>query len=236
MSLLNRQLRAMSDRLRARRGQMRTPWQRALGHGETLFLDHALFRHAYLNLHRLDARMWRSAQPSPGQLQTIAASGVRSIVNLRGTRDCASYLLEKEACARLGLTLVDVPFSSREPPSAERVLGFADLLETLAYPALMHCKSGADRAGIASALYLLLRAGATPEVAARQLHWRFGHVRHSDTGVLDFMLARFAADHARDGIALRDWVRRGYDPQALRREFRAGRWSNLLVNRLLRRE
>ena len=31
------------------------------------------------------------------------------------------------------------------------------MFETIEYPAVMHCKSGADRAGIMAALYLILK-------------------------------------------------------------------------------
>lgn len=226
----------MGDRFKSWRGAMRTPLQRALARVELLFMDHAVFRFVHLNLHQVTPSLWRSAQPSPGQLARARRLGIRTIVNLRGVRDCASYLLEKEACARLGMTLVDFPVTSREPPSPERVRAFDAMLDAIEYPVLFHCKSGADRAGIASALYLLLREGRPVAEAQDQLHWRFGHFRHARTGVLDYMLERFAAEGGRDGAAFRDWAARGYDPLAMRRDFQAGRWSVLLVDRLLRRE
>ena len=46
---------------------------------------------------------------------------------------------------------------SREPPTVEKVFEARDLFERIRYPALMHCKSGADRAGIMAVLYKLLR-------------------------------------------------------------------------------
>ena len=234
--MLKRYTRRAGDRFKRWRGAMATPWQRALARFELLFMDHAVFRHIKLNLHQVSPSMWRSAQPSPGQLARAARLGVRTVVNLRGERDCASYLLEKEACAHLGMTLVDFPLTSREPPSPERVAAFDRMLQTIEYPALMHCKSGADRAGIGSALYLMLRENRTLDEAKGQLHWKFGHLRHSKTGVLDYMLDRYGADSARQPLAFRDWVGRGYDPLAMRAEFQTGRLSSTLVDRILRRE
>ncbi|WP_374442430.1 tyrosine-protein phosphatase [Stella sp.] len=234
--MMKRWTRAAGDRLKRRRGTMATPWQRALARFELLFMDHAVFRHIKLNLHPVSPRMWRSAQPSPGHLARIAALGVKTVINLRGARDCAAYLLEQEACRRLGMTLVDFPLTSREPPSPERVAAFDRMLREIEYPALMHCKSGADRAGIGAALYLMLQEGRPLAEAQAQLHWKFGHLRHSRTGVLDFMLERYGQVLRREGVGFRDWVRRGYDPLALRAEFQAGRFSSALVDRILRRE
>ncbi len=234
--MLKRYTRAAGDRFKRWRGTMRTPVQRALARFELLFMDHAVFRHIKLNLHPVSPRMWRSAQPSPGQLAKAAKLGIKTVVNLRGVRDCASYLFEKEACERLGMKLVDFPLTSREPPSPERVQAFERLLGTIEYPALMHCKSGADRAGIGSALYLLLQEDRPLVEAQGQLHWKFGHFRHSKTGVLDYMLERYGADAARQPVGFREWVGRGYDPLAMRAEFQTGRLSNALVDRLLRRE
>lgn len=234
--MLKRYTRAAGDRFKRWRGTMRTPLQRALARFELLFMDHAVFRHIKLNLHPVSARMWRSAQPSPGQLARAARLGIRTVVNLRGARDCASYLFEKEACERLGMRLVDFPLTSREPPSPERVQAFERMLRTIEYPALMHCKSGADRAGIGSALYLLLEEGRPLAEAQGQLHWRFGHFRRSKTGVLDYMLERYGAEAQAGELGFREWVDKGYDPLAMRADFQAGRLSNLVVDRLLRRE
>lgn len=234
--MLKRYTRAAGDRFKRWRGTMTTPWQRLLARFELLFLDHAVFRHIKLNLHPVSPQMWRSAQPSPGHLAKVARLGVRTVINLRGERDCASYLFERETCQRLGMTMVNFPLNSREPPEPERVAAFERMLETIEYPALMHCKSGADRAGIGSALYLLLHEGRPLAEAKGQLHWKFGHLRHSRTGVLDYMLERYGADAASQPIAFRDWAAAGYDAQAMRREFQAGRLSSGIVDRILRRE
>ena len=55
--------------------------------------------------------------------------------------------------------MVDFTITSREVPSRERVLGARDLFASIEYPALMHCKSGADRAGIMSVFYAHFRLG-----------------------------------------------------------------------------
>ncbi len=203
---------------------------------DALFVDHAVLRLGWRNRGVVEAgRLYRSNQPLPFQLALEARRGIRTVLNLRGQRDCGSDVLAREACARLGLTMIDAPFESRCAPHKDRILRLAGLFETIAYPALIHCKSGADRAGLVAAVYLLLR-GRPVEEAARQLSWRYGHVAAGRTGILDAFLDRYAAAHAASGIGFLDWVRGAYDEQALRADFRAGRLGTFITDRLLRRE
>jgi protein tyrosine/serine phosphatase len=131
------------------------------------------------------------------------------VINLRGGFGASFRALEVEACARLGLELVDFVIASRDVPTAEKVLGARDLFETVRYPALMHCKSGADRAGIMAVFYKHFRQGQSIRQA----------------------LAQPA------GLTFVEWVQSpAYDPAAMKAEFRAGWWGTLLSDRLLRRE
>ncbi len=203
---------------------------------DALFADHGLLRLAWRNWAVVEpGRLYRSNQPLPFQLAQDARAGLRTVINLRGRRDCGSDALAREACDRLGLVMVDAPFESRGAPHKERLLRLAVLFETIAYPALLHCKSGADRAGLAAAVYLLLR-GRPPAEAARQLSLRFGHVSAGRTGILDAFIAAYARAHAESGIGFLDWVRGPYDEQALRDSFRAGRFGSFITDWLLRRE
>ena len=213
-----------------------TPSGRVRAWADALFADHAVLRLAWRNRGVVEAgRLYRSNQPLPFQLALEARRGLRTVLNLRGRRDCGSDVLAREACARLGLTMIDAPFESRGAPHRDRILRLAGLFETIAYPALIHCKSGADRAGLVAAVYLLLRGRPVAE-AKRQLSWRHGHVAAGKTGILDAFLDRYAAAQAESGIGFLDWVRGPYDEQALREDFHAGRFGTFITDRLLRRE
>lgn len=201
-----------------------------------LLIDHGIFRLAYLNRHRLGQHAWRSAQPAPRQLSSIARLGVRTIVNLRGPRVCGGYWLEQETCARLGLRLVDFQIRSRAAPSKEELFAARELFSRIAYPALFHCKSGADRAGLMSTLYLIVHEGMPVEAALSQLNLKFGHIRQSDTGILDCFFERYLADTAESGMPFFEWVEKVYDPEELKRTFHSNRWANLLNGTILRRE
>ncbi len=75
-----------------------------------------------MNAHWLGPDLVRTNQPSPRQLAYWKSQGVRTVINLRGSeRDEAWFALEKDACARLGLTLISAPLNSRDPPQRDRV-------------------------------------------------------------------------------------------------------------------
>ena len=218
------------------------PAERARAYRDMLWNDHAYLRLGFQNAHWVGDQMVRTNQPWPFQLRWWRDQGVRTILNLRGGGyETAAYVLEREACAKLGLTLVDLAVASRDAPSPDRVLRAAETFETIAYPALMHCKSGADRAGLVSVLYAHLKLGQPLRQAAReQLSLRTLHVRQGKTGVLDYMLARYLQEGEPAGQTLLEWVSSpAYDHDAIRRDFDAGgtsAWGNLLTEQLLHRE
>ncbi len=210
---------------------------RARAWANMVLSDHGVFRLAYLNLHRVGDRFWRAAQPAPHQIARLARrAGIRTVVTLRGGREFGAWPLEKEACERAGLKLEEFVLRSRAAPERETILALPDFFARIAYPVLVHCKSGADRAGFMAALYVLIVEKGSAAEALDQLHWRFGHFRFAKTGILDAFILRYREEGEARGIPFLDWVRDVYDPQALERDFRPGFWSTLLADRLLKRE
>ncbi|WP_336485428.1 tyrosine-protein phosphatase [Methylobacterium nigriterrae] len=210
---------------------------RLMAWANMLLVDHGVFRLAYLNRHRVGAgELWRSAQPSPRDLARFRRDGVRTIISLRGGREHGSWPLQREACERHGLRLVEFVLRSREAPSRETILSARDFFAGVEYPAVMHCKSGADRAGLAAALYLILHENRPVAEAARQLSARYGHFRFAKTGILDAFFALYLREGEPKGLDFLTWVETDYDAEALRRDFRPGFWSDLVVDRVIRRE
>lgn len=227
---------ALADAIKRNRSRMATPWQRALGHLESVFIDHACFRLIYSNTYRISPNMYRASQPSPSHIAAAARNGVRTILNLRGSRDCASYILEAEACRAHGLELVDFPVNSRDMPKKETLLKARELFKAMTYPALMHCKSGADRAGFMSTLYLFAHEGQPLDQAMKQLSWKYGHFKQAKTGILDYFFELYAAYNQKRPIAFWDWVERVYDPVEAKASFRSREWADAVVDRVLGRE
>ena len=216
-------------------------WLRAIGGtpatwADSLLIDHGIFRLVYLNKHQLSDQAWRSAQPLPHQIKAAARSGIKTILNLRGERACGSYWLERATCAKLGVQLVNYQVRSRAAPSKEELWGAKHVLDRIEYPVLMHCKSGADRAGLMSVLYMHVRHGVPIAEARRELSLRYGHIRQSDTGVLDAFFDRYVEDTKVHPMPFFDWVDQVYNPDELKATFVAKGWANRIVNGILRRE
>ena len=205
-------------------------------YADMLLGDHLIIRLVFPNRHRLGDRAWRSAQPLPHQIRDMAKRGVKSVVNLRWDFKSTTYALEKEACAAAGIRLVDFRVRSRQVPQKEELLRLKELFETLEYPVLFHCKSGSDRAGLMSALYLHAHCGVPIDEAMGQLSLRYGHIKHADTGVLDHFLDCYRADIARTPMGFFEWVERVYDADAVTQSFKANGWANRIVNSVLKRE
>nr|WP_254454993.1 tyrosine-protein phosphatase [Acetobacter estunensis] len=203
---------------------------------DSLFVDHAVFRLVWTNFHTvIPGKVYRCNHPTPARLAAAARKlHLRTLVNLRGHRRCGSDALSRDAAARLGLTHVDMAFESRGAPHRDRILRFATLYRTLAFPMLMHCKSGADRAGLAAGLVVLFEGG-TADDALRQLSWRFGHFNRSRTGILDAFFLHYKAE-AEGRVPFLEWVEHEYDEVALKRDFVAGKLASFVTDQVLRRE
>jgi protein tyrosine/serine phosphatase len=214
-----------------------TPVGRLKAYGDYLWSDHAYLRLGFQNAHWISNELVRTNQPWPHQLTAWRRRGIKTVINLRGGFDASFHALERDACRRLGLKLVDFTVTSREVPSRAQILGAKQLFETITYPALMHCKSGADRAGVMSVLYMHFRKHKTIREAMDQLHLRYLHVKQGKTGVLDYTFERYLREGEPARMSFLEWVESpGYDPVRMKAAFRANMWGSLFTERLLRRE
>lgn len=214
-----------------------TPMGRLKAGLDYFWADHAFLRLAFSNAHWLGPDLVRTNQPSPRQLAGWKRRGIKTVINLRGVRNESYYALEKEACERLGLTLIDAPLDSRDAPTPDRIHRAKALFETIEYPVLIHCKSGADRAGLMAVLYRHFHLDEPISVAIAQLSKKYLHHREGMTGVLDFFLEKYIREVEPRGISFLEWVDSpDYDPKAIRAEFKAGWWGAILTEKLLKRE
>ncbi|MFZ4120793.1 MAG: beta-lactamase hydrolase domain-containing protein [Caulobacterales bacterium] len=203
---------------------------------DLIWVDHGFLRAAFQNFHWITPEMARCNQPSPEHIARYAAMGIKTVINLRGFNDSGHYWLEREACARHGLVLVDTPISSRDTPSKERLWRAKAIFGSITYPALMHCKSGADRAGVYGVLYKHWHLGQPLEAAIEQLSARYLHAKVGKTGMLDFFFETAIAETKASGKSFDQWIADDYDPAALKARFMSGWWGNLLTEKILRRE
>lgn len=221
----------------------KTPGGRRRAWRELMLGDHGLLRKFYDNTHEVaPGKLWRTYQPSPGALKKWKARGIKTVINLRGDKPSGFLFLEEEACRKLGMRFVTFHVFSREPPSREVLRGAQKLFREIEYPAVMHCKSGADRAGVMATLYLFLHEGRPIDEAMKQLSFKYGHVRHGKTGVIDYAFEQYIAYARAKGMPLSSvddfmmWADGHYDPAKIKKSFLGTWWGNLLTEKILKRE
>jgi protein tyrosine/serine phosphatase len=218
------------------RGDLTSSRGRMLAWADALLVDHALFRLVWSNFAAVvPERLYRCNHPTPARLVALTRRyGLKTLINLRGRTGNGSDALTREMASRLGLDFIDMAMQSRGAPQRDTILRLHTIYRSMREPALIHCKSGADRAGLAAGLFVLSNGGSAADALA-QLSWRFGHIARSRTGILDAFFRRYA----RDGEGRRDfldWVRHEYDPDELQQDFHAGGLASFVNDTLLARE
>ncbi|MEY4724177.1 MAG: hypothetical protein RL043_326 [Pseudomonadota bacterium] len=206
-------------------------------HLNLFFVDHGILRALFDNRYRLAGGLYRCNQPSPRRLAFYQRTlGIKSVINLRDVNHYQGwYRIEETACKALGLQLHNVKVFSRGLIDQKDLQLLRDVIEAVELPAIVHCKSGADRAGFFSALFRHFRLGEPVELAQQELSWKYGHFKQAKTGVLDYFFQRFLADRQhRQSFA--DWIGRDMNHRGIESDFVPAGFSSLVVDRLLKRE
>ncbi|QKW96464.1 protein tyrosine phosphatase [Agrobacterium sp. CGMCC 11546] len=143
------------------------------------------------NFHEVVAgQFYRSNQPSSEELVRYTEDhGIKTVINLRGSNEAESwYRDEVETSKKLGLNHIDFGMSASRELDMNQVNQLVAIMRDAPKPILIHCKSGADRTGLATALYLSRVARLGEEEAESQLSIRYGHVS------IPYLSAAYAMD------------------------------------------
>jgi len=128
----------------------------------------------YGNFHQVDRSLYRSAQLfSFNMPHYIESKNIKSILNLRGKDDKAWYRDELRISKEYNLTHYDFDMGDRDETSMEGMNEIVAILEKAPKPLLIHCKAGADRTSLVSALYL--HAVKHDENAQKEISLLYGH-------------------------------------------------------------
>lgn len=198
------------------------------------------------NFHELiPGRAFRSSQLAEPELREACRRfGLKSIINLRGCcPDQDWYRGEARIAGEQGLRQFDVNWSTYMPPGRWEFIKLLEALEKAPEPILIHCRQGADRTSLASAIALLLKTDATLAEARGQMSIRYGHSPIGKVQILDEVLVAYehwlaeqAAEHSPD--RLRHWIREVYlpgpywaeiTPLALPPFLKLGEWTTIPV-------
>ncbi len=198
-----------------------SPENRRRAHIYNLWFDHAVLRKIWTNFFKVAPDVYRSNQPTHERFVKLKKMGIRSILNLRGAAGAAHYLVEEESCRKLGLMLVNCTLHARYAAPRQDILSVIQAFRTIEKPFVMHCKSGADRAGFASAIYLLVIEGRPLPEARKMLSIKYLHLKWSRTGILDYIFDLYEQRNRESTISFEEWVATEYDNELVQAQYEA---------------
>jgi protein tyrosine phosphatase (PTP) superfamily phosphohydrolase (DUF442 family) len=130
------------------------------------------------NIHVVEeGKFYRSAQLEGDQLvKVITKYGIRSILNLRGAGPGQPWYDGEISLAKtLEVAHFDYGLSASDVVSVEQAKEVLAIIRKAPKPILIHCQSGADRAGLVSALFLTEIEKKPADEAIGQLSLVYGH-------------------------------------------------------------
>jgi protein tyrosine/serine phosphatase len=130
---------------------------------------------------------YRSGQLDQDELEDyIRKFGIHTIINLRGRNAREPWYQEEIAtCRKLNIRHYDLGLSADSAPSSGETERLLKIFHSAPRPVLMHCQAGADRSGLAAALWKLVVDNASQSDAEKQLSILYGHIPIGPTQVLD---------------------------------------------------
>jgi protein tyrosine/serine phosphatase len=102
------------------------------------------------NFGQMDENFYRGARPKADDLKTLAALGIKTIIDLTDN----SREREQPAVEAAGMRYVNIPIVDRSYPSVEQVNAFLKVVNDSATGKFyVHCAGGRHRTGIMAAVY-----------------------------------------------------------------------------------
>jgi protein tyrosine phosphatase (PTP) superfamily phosphohydrolase (DUF442 family) len=115
------------------------------------------------NLYRVEADLYRSAQPDGAGFRELAALGVKTVLDLKGGDG------DGDSAREVSLKLLHVPMTAFGLRNDRVLEALRILSDPSNRPLVVHCQQGADRTGALMALYRVVVQGWSKEDAIREM-------------------------------------------------------------------
>lgn len=131
------------------------------------------------NFYEIDpGKFYRSAQLSPGELkEAIHKYGIKTVISLRGAPENSYWVKPQvKALEEENVKFYSFGWTSDYFPDTEEFKNYLKTLKTADYPILVHCRTGADRTGEATAMYAIdFMHMPKDEAIEKYLNWHYWH-------------------------------------------------------------
>ncbi len=136
---------------------------------------------------------YRSAQMDRDELEYyINKYSLKSIVNLRGKNPGSDWYIEEvTVSSEHGVVHYDIALSASRELTAKEMQALVAIFNSAPRPILIHCKSGADRSGLVSAMWKVIVDKKSKTEAKKQLSILYGHIPIGPTSAMDHFFEKW---------------------------------------------
>jgi protein tyrosine/serine phosphatase len=124
-------------------------------------------------------KFYRSAQLTPQELEEkIKLYKIKTVISLRGAPEKSYWVdAQRKVLKNLNVQFVPISWTTDYFPESAQLKNYLQTLKTAAYPILVHCRTGADRTGEATALYAIdFMKLPKEEAISKYLSFKYWHV------------------------------------------------------------
>jgi protein tyrosine/serine phosphatase len=115
------------------------------------------------NLHRVDATLYRGAQPDETSGEALKALGIKTVLNLR------KHDKDKPLHSTPGIHFMRYPLHTWDIDDRDIIAVLKIITKPDNQPVMVHCAHGADRTGLMMASYRIIVQGWTKEAAIDEM-------------------------------------------------------------------
>jgi len=207
-------------------------WDKIKTYLYALFVEHSILNIFWKNFHKVDEGVYRSAQMNPYTLRKVIKKyNLKTIISFRQDIEKSPLSqLEKKVCEEMGVEFIRIGLTSRRLPKKEKLIELKQAFENAKKPMLMHCKAGADRTSLASFLYFYWN-GKIKEAKKQFSFFKFGHIKNSKAGIIDYCAEKFLESGDSDVIK---WCEK--NKEKLQKEFKPKGFWSFVNDKVLGRE
>jgi protein tyrosine/serine phosphatase len=118
------------------------------------------------NFGQVNDSYFRGAQPEGRDYASLAALGVKTVIDLQADGPAVEQRLVEAA----GMKFLRIPMTTRTPPTRAQLESFLKLVnDPASQPVYVHCKGGRHRTGVMTAVYRMTRDGWTAQRAFKEM-------------------------------------------------------------------